>query len=62
MSTANKTAPKAAQGVHTSAQSKPEAHKPSAPHPVDQFHGKAGSFVRDPKTGERKPATDQLAE
>lgn len=58
MTTDKKTAPKAAQGVHTSAQSKPEkpeSHKPSKPHPVDEHHGKAGSFVFDPETGKRTP-------
>lgn len=58
MTTEKKTAPKAAQVVHTSAQTKPEKpaeHKPSAPLAVDEFHGKAGCFVRDPVTGERKP-------
>ena len=58
MNTKEKTAPKAAQVVHTSAQTKPEQpahHKPSAPLAVDEFHGQAGCFVRDPETGERKP-------
>ena len=58
MTTEKKTAPKAAQVVHTSAQTKPEKpalHKPSAPLAVDEFHGKAGCFVRDPVTGERMP-------
>lgn len=58
MATEKKTAPKAAQGVHTSVQTKPDAHQPSVPHPVDPFHGKAGRFVRDPQTGERKPVTE----
>lgn len=58
MSTEKKTAAKATQGVHTSAQTKPEKpdhHKPSAPLAVDEFHGKAGCYVRDPVTGERRP-------
>lgn len=58
MNTEKKTAAKATQGVHTSAQTKsekPDHHKPSAPLAVDAFHGKAGCFVRDPITGERTP-------
>lgn len=58
MTTEKKTAAKAAQVVHTSAQTKsekPDHHKPSAPLAMDEFHGKAGCFVRDPVTGERKP-------
>lgn len=35
---------------------KPKHHQPSALLPRDQFTGKAGRFIRDPQTGERKPA------
>lgn len=41
--------------MHTSAQKEPDLHKPSALHPVDEHHGKSGSFVYDPNTGKRTP-------
>lgn len=32
---------------------KPKAHEPTPERPRDEFHGKAGRFVRDPITGVR---------
>lgn len=37
---------------------KPAHHKPTALAPRDKYTGAAGRFVRDPATGERKPATN----
>lgn len=37
---------------------KPAHHKPTALAPRDKYTGMAGSFVRDPVTGERKPVTE----
>nr|WP_315540191.1 hypothetical protein [uncultured Comamonas sp.] len=36
---------------------KPQHHKPTALAPRDKYTGQAGQFIRDPETGERKPAT-----
>ncbi len=35
---------------------KPKHHLPSALPSRDQYTGKAGTYIRDPETGERKPA------
>lgn len=37
---------------------KPALHKPTALAVRDQYTGAAGRYVRDPVTGERKPATN----
>lgn len=52
--------------VHTSAQvqkpnakrEKPKLHQPTVPPAPDEFHGKAGRYVRDPATGVRTLAVE----
>lgn len=52
--------------VHTSAQApkqsvkreKPKQHQPTALRAPDEFHGKAGRYVRDPATGVRTLAVE----
>lgn len=54
------------QPVHTSAQAqkpsakreKPKLHQPTALRAPDEFHGKAGRYVRDPVTGVRTLAVE----
>lgn len=54
------------QPVHTSAQvqkpnakrEKPKLHQPTVLPVPDEFHGKAGRYVRDPKTGVRTLAVE----
>lgn len=44
---------------------KPAHHQPTPPRPRDEFTGQGGTYVRDPKTGERTkvepPAADAPA-
>lgn len=35
---------------------KPKHHQPSTLPSRDQYTGKGGTYIRDPETGERKPA------
>ena len=42
--------------------SKPKAHQPTPPRPRDAYAGVAGTFVRDPATGERSPITPATVE
>lgn len=60
--------PESQGAVHTSAQpdaaakpsksGKPDHHKPTQLPARDEFSGKGGRFVRDPKTGLRTPVAE----
>lgn len=62
-----KAEPAAEPGVHTSApadtpvaqEQKPKLHQPTELPPPDQYHGVAGTYVRDPVTGVRTPVEGQ---
>lgn len=41
---------------------KPQAHQPTPERPRDAYTGVAGTFVRDPITGERRPITPATVE